>query len=188
CALPISVDQDGTGAADPVLAAKMGAREFQVVAQEIRQRAARLGQSFTVGTVDGQFNDLFFTRHLSSSLGDQWARCAASARARRTRLVATYVRYAALAWTSPGGSMSLTTSAAAAAMVCSSGFWWLSACSTLGERTAVGATPNSATRASEQLPAASSATVAATPTSAKSPCRRATSTNDQPVPGGSAGK
>src|SRR6266436_2900482 len=84
-----AVNEHRTRAADAMLAAKMGSGESQVVAQEVCQRATRLGQSLAMDAIDSQFNHLLFACHRKTSPGDYWARCAASVKARRTRLVAT---------------------------------------------------------------------------------------------------
>ena len=50
------VEQDGAGAADPVLAAEMGAGEPELVAQEVRERVANLDFFLVPLAVDGQRN------------------------------------------------------------------------------------------------------------------------------------
>src|SRR5207237_6611623 len=114
-----TVDEDGTRATNAMLAAEMRPCESQVVAQKVCQRAARFGQSFTTDAIDNQFNHLLLACHRKTSSRNYRTRCAASVKARRTSLVATYVRYAALAWTSAGGSSTLAASAAAATMALS---------------------------------------------------------------------
>src|SRR5258708_21608136 len=105
---------------------KVGPGGFQVMAEKIRQRLSRFGQPFPMLPIHSEFNDLLFASHnvfvSFGGLNDYFARCTASVSARRTRFVATYLRYSTLAWTSPGGSISLTTSGAAAAIACPSGF------------------------------------------------------------------
>jgi NAD(P)-dependent dehydrogenase (short-subunit alcohol dehydrogenase family) len=80
----LAVEEDGAGAADSVLAAEMGARQLQVLAQEVREALPRLHQALVRLAVHGQADD---TRRVHAA--PLPARSQARASARRVSTPAT---------------------------------------------------------------------------------------------------
>src|SRR5204863_7033572 len=97
-----AVHQDGAGATNTVLAAEVGPRQVAVLAQEIGQRLARLHRVPVLVAVDREGH--FQLTHCPS------ASLIALSNARVASTAASSRRYAAEAWTSPGGSRSSAAS------------------------------------------------------------------------------
>ena len=102
-----AVEQDGAGAAHPVLASEVGAGETELASQEIGQRDAHVGLGRSTFAVDHQLD--VRAHALPPAL------VAAASSARRIVTRARWRRNSELPWTSDAGSRSLTASSAAAA-------------------------------------------------------------------------
>src|SRR5215472_9636481 len=162
-----AVDDDGAGAAHAVLAPEMRARQIEVVAQEVRQRPPHLYRPFVGTPVDGDADRALV--HRGSAARPPTARSVASTSVRRARTPARCFLYSREAWRSLSGRTNADTRRPTSSNAASVGFAPTSARVASRGITGVGPTPVNANAAVVQTPASSRPTVAATPTSAKSP-------------------
>ena len=170
----LAVDQHRARAAHAVLAPEVGAGQAEVLAQEVGQRHAHLGGRLAVVRRSRRSVDL--VGHARSSCRPSRGRGRAPGAA---STCARWRRYSAVPWRSAGGSRSRAASAAAARERCrpmpalpdERGFGRRAPAPAVGHADEARRAPRST------APSSSSATIAATPTSAKSPWRRATSWN-----------
>src|SRR5579859_8141215 len=170
--LPVQLDR--ARPAHSVLAAEVRAREPGVVADEVRQQQASLNLAQHDATVDLHRNA---AAHPTLLL----ARWAALASARSVIVLNRLTRYSVPPCRSEVGCSPRTASAAAAWIAGSSSWAPLSRSSAARGRTGAGPAATSAMVAASHRPSRPSFTVTAAPPSAKSPCRRANSTNAEPV-------
>src|SRR3989449_6999991 len=211
----LTVQKNGAGPADAVLAPQVGAGQPEVFAEHVGQRAAhgdRDGVALAVHVErDGLLGDRLQRRDLSradsphryippaSVAGPSarpagrcheapFARDAAVCSARRASAPPTCRRESAEAWMSLSGCSLSLTSRHISASTPSSNLRPPANDSASGIRTGVGPTPVKTSRTSRQRCSASRRRTAATPTRAKSPCRRLTSANAHPPSRHSGGK
>src|SRR5947207_492061 len=182
-----AVDDDGARPAHAVLAAEVGAREVEVVAQEVRQGLAHLDGLLVGPSVDGDA-DRPLDHRRSPVEPRPPARSAARARARRVSTEARCLRYSLDACRSPSGSTPAATRLPASSNAAGASLAPTRARAASRATTGVGPTPVSAIAPAVQTPASSIVSVTATPTRAKSPWRRLTSRNALPVRGGVTGR
>src|SRR5258706_1253823 len=152
----VTLDDHRAGAAHAVLAADMRARQTEVLAQKIRQQAARLDRALVGDAVD---------RHADRAVGHA---CAAAVRARRLITATRWRRKSAEAWRSARGSAASCAATAAAAITSGVTAWPTSTASAAGDRSTISPAPISARRAATQRPFAM-VRVAAAAAIAKSP-------------------
>src|SRR5262249_31451083 len=93
-----AVDHHGAGAADAVLAAEMGSRQLQLLAQEVGEVLARLDAPLQRLAVQSRFDGDFF---LSEEIGHAWS---SSGSEFSTRRVSTVAMWSLVSARRPAGS------------------------------------------------------------------------------------
>src|SRR5687767_2218586 len=181
-----AVEHDRARAADAVLAPEMGAGEVEVVPEEVGQGLPYLDRPLVHASVHGD-PDGPLVHGRSFAPGCPSTRSRARASARRVSTPARCWRYSAEAWRSLSGVSPLATRPPMSASASTVGLTPTSAREASRTTTGVGPTPVSAIAQAVQTPPVSTVIDAATPTRAKSPCRRLTSMKAVPVRGGVTG-
>src|SRR5262249_55247763 len=156
-----AIDDHRAGAAHAVLAAEVRARELEIVTQEVGQRLANLDHPLVRAAVDDDADLPLF--HLGL------ARETARASARRVSTAAACLGYSREACRPPSGRSGAAARRPTSANASSSGVTPTRPRAASLATTGVGPTPVSAIAHPVHTPASSSVTLAATPTSAKSP-------------------